>query len=379
MQLPKANDFIFSSRYRLWRHILYWSFHTIIWAAFRVVMKVPIPFERQLLYVAIWTPGFILFSYPVIYAAIPYLLLKGKVLQFFLAMLAWGAVGLYIDEAYRSYIIIPFQEFLALDKPIRRGPIASCYLCMTTSVAGPMTLRFFKLWAYKQQAWMHAHQEKITAELQLLKAQVHPHFLFNTLNNIYSFSMSNSPKTPELILKLSSLLSYILHDCKTDEVRLEKEIDIMKNYIDLERERYGNKIEIVWNVEGDIRDKCIAPLLMLPFLENAFKHGASEQIEKSTLSVDISVQKKVLRCKIVNSKNEYVPYSERGIGIANVKKRLEFIYPGNHELKLIDEGSFYVVALLVNVSCKTERSDLHLPEPHISQAGQRITPIPAYK
>ena len=95
--------------------------------------------------------------------------------------------------------------------------------------------------------------------------------------------------------------------------------------------------------------------------------------------MDISVQKKVLKCKIVNSKNEYVPYSERGIGIANVKKRLEFIYPGNHELKLIDEGSFYVVALLVNVSCKTERSDLHLPEPHISQAGQRIKPIPAYK
>ena len=139
---------------------------------------------------------------------------------------------------------------------------------------------------------MQAHQEKITAELQLLKAQVHPHFLFNTLNNIYSFSMSNSPKTPELILKLSSLLSYILHDCKTDEVRLEKEIDTMKNYIDLERERYGNKIQIAWNVQGDIGDKCIAPLLMLPFLENAFKHGTSEQIEKSMLSVDISVQKK---------------------------------------------------------------------------------------
>ena len=225
---------------------------------------------------------------------------------------------------------------------------------------------------------MHAHQEKITAELQLLKAQVHPHFLFNTLNNIYSFSMANSPKTPELILKLSSLLSYILHDCKTDEVRLEKEIGIMKNYIDLERERYGNKIEIAWNVDGEISDRCIAPLLMLPFLENAFKHGASEQIEKSWVSVDISVHKNVLRCKIANSKNEYVPYSERGIGIANVKKRLEFIYPGNHELKLIDEGSFYVVALLVNVSCKTEMSDLPLPEAHILQ-GHRVTPLPAYE
>ena len=99
MQLPRANDFIFSSHYRLWRHIVYWSFHTIIWASFWVVVKVPIPFERQLLYVAIWTPGFILFSYPVIYGAIPYLLLKGQVLQFILSILAWGALGLYIDEA----------------------------------------------------------------------------------------------------------------------------------------------------------------------------------------------------------------------------------------------------------------------------------------
>ena len=379
MHLPKTNDFIFSSRYRVWRHIVYWSFHAIIWAAFWVVMGIPTPYERQLLYMALWTPGFILFGYPVVYGAIPYLLLKGKVLQFFFTMLAWGAAGLYIDEAYRSYIIIPFQEFIGLDRPIPRGPLASCYLCMTTSVAGPMTLRFFKLWTIKQRAWMHAHQEKITAELQLLKAQVHPHFLFNTLNNIYSFSMENSPKTPELILKLSSLLSYILHDCKTEEVRLEKEIEIMKNYIDLERERYGSKIEISWNVEGDIRDRFIAPLLMLPFLENSFKHGASEQIEESWLRVDISVKQDVLRCRIANSKNEYVPYSEKGIGIANVKKRLEFIYPGNHELKLNDEGCFFVVAMLVNVRCKTERSDVHLAEPLIAKVRHKATPLPAYK
>ena len=379
MQLPKSNAFIFSSRYRLWRHIVFWSLHTVIWAAFWVLMGIPIPFERQLLYMALWTPGFILFSYPLIYVAIPYLLLKGKVLQFFLAILAWGAIGLYIDEAYRAYIIIPFQQYLGLDRPIPSGPLASCYLCMTTSVAGPMTLRFFKLWSIKQRAWMQAHQEKITAELQLLKAQVHPHFLFNTLNNIYSFSMENSPKTPELILKLSSLLSYILNDCKTAEARLEKEIEIMKNYIDLERERYGSKIAISWNVEGDISDKFIAPLLMLPFLENAFKHGASEQIEKSWVSVDISVQENVLRCKISNSKNEYVPYSEKGIGISNVKKRLTFIYPGNHKLKLNDEGRYFVVAMVVNISSKVEMPGLYVSAPLIAQDGHKATLLPAYE
>jgi len=373
------NDFIFSSRYRVWRHIIYWSFHISIWSAFWAVAGVPIPYERQLLYMTVWTPVFILFGYPLVYGAIPYLLLKGKVLQFFLTILAWGATGLYLDEAGRSYIISPLQKAIGLDRPVPGGVEATCYLCMTTSAAIPMMIKFFKLLTIKQRAWMQAKQEQITTELQLLKAQVHPHFLFNTLNNIYSFSLERSPKTPDLILKLSSLLSYMLTDCKTEEVRLEKEIEIMKNYIDLERERYGNKIDITWNVEGKIKDTFIAPLLLLPFLENAFKHGASEQIEKSWLSVDISVKRDVLRCKITNSKNEYVPYSQKGIGIANVKKRLELIYPGNYELSLNDEGRFFVVALLVNLYTKKERSDLQLTLPRMAQVTQHATSLPVGK
>jgi len=373
------NDFIFSSRYRVWRHVIFWCFHISIWAAFWVVAGIPTPYARQLLYMASWTPVFILFGYPLIYGAIPYLLLKGKVLQFLITIIAWGAAGLYFDEAGRSYIMIPLQEAIGLDRPIPRGPIASCYLCMTTSAAIPMIIKFFKLLTIKQRAWMQAKQEQITTELQLLKAQVHPHFLFNTLNNIYSFSLERSPKTPDLILKLSSLLSYMLSDGKTEEVELEKEIEIMKNYIGLERERYGNKIEITWNVEGEIKDKFIAPLLLLPFLENAFKHGTSEQIEKSWLCVDISIKGDLLRCKITNSKNDYVPYSEKGIGIANVKKRLEFIYPGNYELSLNDEGHFFVVALLVNLCSKTETSHLHLAIRSIAPIRHYATPQPVYK
>jgi two-component system, LytTR family, sensor histidine kinase AlgZ len=373
------NDFIFSPHYRVWRHIIYWSFHITIWAIFWVVMGAPGSFGRQLLNMFMWVPAFILFGYPLVYLAIPYLLLKEKLLQFLLTILAWGAVGLYIDSAYRSYVLIPLQEAMGLDNILPRGPLAFCYLCMTTSAASPMIIKFFKLWTIKQREWMYAQQEKITAELQLLKAQVHPHFLFNTLNNIYSFSIDNSPKTHGLILKLSSLLSYMLYDCKTEEVRLEKEIEIMKNYIDLEKERYGNKIEISWNVEGEIKDKFIAPLLMLPFLENAFKHGTSEQIEKSWLSVDILIKEDMFGCKIANSKNEYVPYSEKGIGIANVKKRLELIYPGNYELRLNDEGLFFVVALVVNISREIERFDLHLAVPLISQVRHHATPQPAYR
>ncbi len=353
------NDFIFSPRYRVWKHVLYWFIHINLWTIFWQIMSpVDVSYWRTLFNMFLWVPVFILFSYPLAYWAIPRLLLNGKVVQFFLLILAWGIMGLFINSWFRTYLYVPLQQVMGFDFIPQKGPQPHSYLCMTTSAASPMIIRFFKLWTIKQRDWIQAQQEKITAELQLLKAQIHPHFLFNTLNNIYSFSLDNSPKTPDMILKLSSLLSYMLYDCKVEEVRLEKETEIMKNYIDLERERYGNTIEISWSVEGDIKDKFISPLLMLPFLENAFKHGVSEQIEKPWLSVDISVKSDTLRCKIANSKNEYVPYHNNGngIGIENVKKRLAFMYPGNHELKMIDEGNFFIVSLHVKLTGYVQNS-----------------------
>lgn len=240
-----------------------------------------------------------------------------------------------------------------------------------------MGIKFFKYWDFKRQDWLKAQQERITDELKLLKAQVHPHFLFNTLNNIYSFSLENSLKTPELILKLSSLLSYMLYDCKTDEVRLEKELEILKNYIELESERYGDCIDISWNVSGNISEQYIAPLMLIPFIENAFKHGTSEQIEKSWLSVDISVKNNILKAKIANSKNECTTYRENGIGISNVRKRLAFIYPDNHELKLNDDGQFFVVSLMIRLAEKGNGQ--HLAIPKISQPITDENSMPSYR
>ena len=272
------NDFIFSRRYKLWRHFIYWTFHVTVWSVFWIIMGSPASFWRNLFNMSLWVPVFILFGYPLVYVAIPKLLLKGKVWQFFFLIPVWGAIGLYINFAFLTYLYVPLQGMIGFDFIPQTGLQAHSYLCMTTSAASPMIIKFFKLWTIKQREWLNVQQEKVLAELQLLKAQVHPHFLFNTLNNIYSFSLENSPKTAELILKLSSLLSYMLNNCKTEKVKLEKEIEVMKNYIDLEKERYGSRIEISWSVSGEIKDKFIAPLLLLPFLENAFKHGASRQM-----------------------------------------------------------------------------------------------------
>ncbi|MFT3980421.1 MAG: histidine kinase [Ferruginibacter sp.] len=369
------NDFIFSPRYRVWRHIAFWSFSP--WPFFFKILYPASSFWHGMLINLTYLPAALLLSYPLAYFAIPYLLLKEKVIQFILALLAWGAAGLLFICAVRVYLAIPLQK--GLEPGYNPGPIFQPmnYFILTTSAAGPVIIRFFKLWSIKQRDLLNARQEKITAELQLLKAQVHPHFLFNTLNNIYSFSLEGSSKTPELILRLSSLLSYMLYDCKAAEVRIEKELDIMKNYIELERERYGNNIDISWKVEGEIQDQFIAPLMMLPFIENAFKHGTSEQIEKCWLSVDILVQENRLKAKIANSKNEYAVYGNNGIGIANVKKRLEFIYPGHHELKLNDEGDFFVVTLMIHL---TGHAAVAYPlTTSVTQPIKHETPLPAHR
>ncbi|MEJ1242067.1 histidine kinase [Chryseolinea sp. T2] len=347
------NEFVFSPRYRITRHVVYWTFHVTIWAVFWTIMNTaPVTFWRYVFNMILWVPIFILFGYPLAYWAVPRLLFKGKVVQFFLIVLAWGAVGLLINGGYRTYIYVPIQIMLGFEFIPAKGFQPHSYLCMTTSAASPMIVKFFKLWSHKQKEWMETQQEKIAAELQLLKAQVHPHFLFNSLNNIYSFSADNSPKTPGLILKLSSLLSYMLYDCNTEQVRLEKEVEMMKNYIDLESERHGSNVDVSWSVDGNIRDSFISPLLMLPFLENAFKHCMAVEVERHWISVDISVKSGLLRCKVANSKSEFILYDRdrSGLDISNVKRRLAVMYPENHELKMHDEGDFFVVSLLVKLN-----------------------------
>jgi len=354
----KTNEFIFSPKYGVLRHVSFWLLWLLGWTCFLSMLWST--FTDNFIRIALWIPVFTIFSYPVSYIAIPKLLLKGKYLVFLGSLVIWLAVGWFLSVYFLKHISAPLLDLMKM--PHGDDYEWQCFLCVMTTAACFSSLSLGKQWLLKQRDFLRAQQEKVTAELQLLKAQVHPHFLFNTLNNIYSFSLDRSPKTPELILKLSSLLSYMLYDCKAEQVRLEKEVEIMKDYIDLEKERYGNTIEISWTVDGAIRGHFISPLLMLPFLENAFKHGASDQIEKPWMGVDLSVENNILKFKIANSKNEYVSQSNNGIGINNVKKRLEFIYPGKHELKINDEGDFFAVSLMVKLSGSISAYTMpHLP------------------
>jgi len=213
MDINAPNNFLFSSKYRVWRHVTFWIVHGL----FVHVLFLNVGVMRNLFANIIWLPAHMLYSYPLMYWVLPQYLLKGKYLKFTLIIFLWVVTGFLLNGLFRLYIFIPLQEYFHFKGFVKNPWQQGTFLVLTITAGMTSMIVLFKHWVRKHQDWLQAEKEKATAELQLLKAQVRPHFLFNTLKNIYSSSVIKSPKTSQLILKLSSLLSYVLYDCKAEQ------------------------------------------------------------------------------------------------------------------------------------------------------------------
>lgn len=203
-----------------------------------------------------------------------------------------------------------------------------------------------------------ADLEKIQLETELLflKNQISPHFFFNTLNNIYSLSVEKSNKTPKIILKLSELMRYMLYETKAKRQSLQNEILCIQNYLDLERVRYNDSLEVNMYISGDIEDKEIAPMLLLTFVENAFKHGANKNIGEVKIDINFKIKEKFLYFTITNPMPKITSHTDNlkqssGIGLDNVKKRLDLGYDKNdYHLSIKNKRNRFVVKLKIKVS-----------------------------
>ena len=228
-----------------------------------------------------------------------------------------------------------------------------------TVVGFALAIKLLKRWYIKQQETQIIIREKINAELQLLKSQVHPHFLFNTLNNIYSFILNGYDKAPGMIKKLSSLLNYILHECNQQLVPLAKELSMIEDYIALEQIRYGDRLNLSTHIQGTPKDKLVSPLLLIPFVENSFKHGTSRMLVHPWVKLDISIEKDFLEFRISNNKPEHREngFGKKGIGLNNVKKRLELLYPATHTLNIMENEMSFDVFLKVKLNSTDDNKD----------------------
>ncbi|MBX2893145.1 MAG: sensor histidine kinase [Saprospiraceae bacterium] len=210
---------------------------------------------------------------------------------------------------------------------------------------------FFSLWTRQQRLIEKAKREKVEAELELLKSQVEPHFIFNTLNNIYYLAQNNHPRTGEMIYRLAQLLSFMLYDSRKSLIPVEKELDYIRDYVNLERIRYGENLDISVNVFGVLKDAMVPPLLLLPLVENAFKHGIAPS-GQGWIRVDVSRRNGSVVCKVENSVPEQIlekleKNEASGLGLRNLGNRLEALFPQNHELKILRGKESFLSVLSV--------------------------------
>lgn len=200
-------------------------------------------------------------------------------------------------------------------------------------------------WRKSKEDYQKLMHDKVEAELRFLKAQLNPHFLFNTLNNLYYLASEKSDRTPQAILALSELLDYVLHDTKVDFVPLEKEIQQIRNFIALESLRYEERLSLNLNILGDVSTGKIAPMILITLIDNSFKHGVMPSADKSWIEIEIKCSEGQVDIIITNSVGNETQNSEKGIGLENLKSQLNLLYKGRHSIGIIKNANTFQVKL----------------------------------
>ncbi|MCC6754572.1 MAG: histidine kinase [Saprospiraceae bacterium] len=212
--------------------------------------------------------------------------------------------------------------------------------------------------------WLRVQAEKkelqtrnVETELQSLKNQINPHFLFNTLNNLYALTLKKSDLAPQVVLRLSDMMRYMLYECNESKVSIGQEMRYINNYLELERLRYASPSQITIDIDEDLSDLQIAPLLLIPFVENSFKHGMQTSLSDSFVKIKAVNKDGRLLFEVVNSKppaspGQASPRPQGGVGLVNVKRRLELLYPERHQLEISDAPESYTARLTIDLNEK---------------------------
>jgi LytS/YehU family sensor histidine kinase len=263
--------------------------------------------------------------------------------------------GYFIHSVIFPYIDFVYDYDMAeSNSTLWWTSINSVLLTAPKIIAAATAIKLVKRWYLKQKEKERVEKEKLITDLQLMKAQIRPDFLFSSLDHIYTYAKSKSPKAQELLLKFSDLLSYLLYECDDPRVPLDKELAMMKEYMFMERIRFGKNMEMEIDMKGNFGNKTIPPLLLLPFIENSFGQ-CNKYAEQSWINLELSIEDNMLTMKLMNGvdidKTEPVSLSDE---IINVQKRLQLLYPANHELKMYTEQEISMTFLKINLSEKID-------------------------
>lgn len=324
------------------RHMLFWSF-VILYIAWGFGFE-KYTFIEALVSSIAYLPGHLIIVYPLLYLLIPRFLAKRKFFLFFAGYLLTLIAAKYLsefiaDQTGSNHLFAGFRR--------RVGHFITPFVNVSSIAA---SIKLIKYFYFQEKKAMIAKEEQTQAELELLKSQVHPHFLFNTLNNLFAHTLRKSPESPKIVVGLSDLLRFMIYESRVEMIPLDQEIQLLKNYIGLEKLRYGNELDVSFTYSGDIENKLIRPLLLLPLVENSFKQGVSQQLEQKWISLDIYVDGNRLYVKLSNSSE--TDYEENNLliqkedtAIENVKRRLLLLYPDQHTLMNRKETGMNFISL----------------------------------
>jgi hypothetical protein len=295
----------------------------------------------------------LLATYPLLYGVVPVLWQPNRQLRFWLLLAGWFALSLVMLVTYRILVFVPLHRGVAttfhdFHVALTMGP----YVLLLCTAGVATCLRLYRQRWHQELTNAQLAQENHQAELQLLKAQIHPHFLFNTLNNLYALTLKQSSQAPEVVERLTGLLQFVVEQGNAPLVTLADEVALLGNYLALEQLRYGQRLTLQLEADGLPATGRIAPLLLLPLVENAFKHGSAEQLGQAHIRIVLAVERNEFRCVIINSRSPTPTpkASPDGIGLRNVRQRLHLLYPQRHHLETEAGPDTFTVRLTLQLT-----------------------------
>ncbi len=333
----KPFQWLLDGRYRLLFHLMFWVF--VYLDELLSLIGITPPLENPLL--LIWEVlGDVFLVYFNLYVLLPWLLLKNKVWRYLAASLALVVLNVLL------------MLYLYYQPPFEASEVTSAFISTFVTNASILAMavgvKIFKIFIKNRQRLQELQYENLQTEITFLKNQINPHFLFNALNNIHVLSRKNGRDSSEAILQLSDLLRYQIYDCSKDRVPLKNEIEYLENYLALDKLR-KNKSAISFELNGDVSGVMVAPFLFIPFVENAIKHGANLE-NQSRLKISFNISPEKINFHVENQKpKDVIKKEEGGIGLANVKRRLELLYPEQYDLSVKNGAEKFIVDLTVPV------------------------------
>ncbi|PCJ65502.1 MAG: hypothetical protein COA58_08820 [Bacteroidetes bacterium] len=338
------------TKYNL-HHIFLWVIYFLFWV---YVLSPGITKSDYFINSFVIVANQVLVSYFNIYFLFPVFLQKRAYIKYFFAIVLTITLGTLIESgAFLMLNTISEESKIGL---LSIRFLLSTAMAITYTSAITMSLKLVKHWYEKERLTKELEKVNTETELKYLKSQINPHFLFNSLNSIYSLSLQKSDLAPDLILKLSDILRYILYEGSEKKVSLTQELKYLKSYLELEKVRHGSRMNLEIEIEGDTDSKEIAPMLLIPFVENSFKHGLMKDKANGYVRVSVKTDNEDLRFTIANSKPSNGSMVSKqsgyqgGIGLKNVKKRLNLLYPKKHELTFLGTENEFKVELEIKLN-----------------------------